>query len=245
MLLRQIKNNLLWGLLVLYFPVMLGFVENHQNKVVCSEVEVNILDSLKYRFVRTNEIKNAIIAKFDQVLGVPINELKLNEIEAFVEKHPAVANCEVYNTIEGKLKINLLQHNPLFRVFENDRSYYIDEDGNEMPLFDHYAARVMVVSGNIEGQMDHLIYLARRFREDSFWLAQIEQVYIKKNGDYVLVPRVGDHLILFGPPERIDEKLRNLKALYKYGLSPREWNEYHVINLKYKGQILCSKNRNI
>ncbi|WP_234408917.1 hypothetical protein [Marinilabilia salmonicolor] len=87
--------------------------------------------------------------------------------------------------------------------------------------------------------------LARIFRNDPFWNAQIEQVYVKRNGDFVMVPRVGDHLILLGPPERVEEKLRNLRALYKQGLSPREWNNYQVINLKFKGQVLCSKKRNI
>ncbi|MGQ1890902.1 cell division protein FtsQ/DivIB [Thermophagus sp. OGC60D27] len=242
---KNVKKSLLWGLLLLYFPVMLGLVGRHHQKLVCSEVEVNVLDSLKNGFVQPHEIKNAVLGKFDGILGEPINALKLNEIETFVEKHPAVYNCEVYNTIEGILKIDLIQHKPLFRVFEKGRSYYIDEYGNEMQLFDNYTARVMIVSGVIEGQLDHLIYLARLFRKDLFWTAQIEQVYIKKNGDYVLVPRVGDHLILLGPPERIDEKMRNLKALYKQGLSPREWNKYKVINLKYKGQVLCSKNRNL
>ncbi|WP_010419338.1 cell division protein FtsQ/DivIB [Anaerophaga thermohalophila] len=242
---KRVKQILLWSLLLLYFPVMLGLVESHHQEVVCSEVEVNVLDSLQTRFINHEAIRNAVLMKFEGILGEPVNSLKLNEIEAFVEKHPAVRNCEVYNTIEGHLKIDLLQHYPLFRVFEDNRSYYIDEDGNEMPLFDNFTARVMVVSGAIEGQMEHLIYIARLFRNDPFWSAQMEQLYIKQNGDYVLVPRVGDHLILLGQPERIDEKLRNLRALYKQGLSPREWNNYQVINLKYKGQVLCSKNRNI
>ena len=231
--------------MLLYFPVMLGLVGHHHQRLVCSNVEVNILDSLENGFVQPGEIKKAVLGKFNGILGVPINALKLNEIESFVEKHPAVYNCEVYNTLEGTLKIDLVQHRPLFRVFEDGRSYYIDEFGHEMQLFDNYTARVMIVSGAIKGQLAHLIYLARLFRNDLFWSAQIEQIYVKGNGDYVLVPRVGDHLILLGPPERLDEKLRNLKALYKQGLSPREWNKYKVINLKYKGQVLCSKNRNL
>ena len=241
----KIKKILLWSLLLLYFPVMLGFIASHREDIVCSEISVLVKDSLETRFVSSDEIRSAVLDKFDGALGSDLSSLSLNEIESFVEKHPAIKRCEVYNTIGGHLRVDLNQHLPLFRVFENTRSYYIDEDGNEMRLFDSFTARVLVVSGVLKGQMEHLRYIARIFRKDSFWDAQIEQLYVKSNGDYVLVPRVGDHLILLGPPVRIEEKLRNLRALYKHGLSPREWNNYQVINLKYKGQVLCSKKRNI
>jgi cell division protein FtsQ len=242
---NKIKKILLWSLLLLYFPVMLGFITSHRKDIVCREISVVVKDSLQTRFVSSAEIRSAVLGKFDGALGTDLNALPLNDIESFVEKHPAIKSCEVYNTIGGHLRIDLNQHLPLFRVFENSRSYYIDEDGNEMRLFDNFTARVLVVSGAIKDQMEHLQFIARIFRNDPFWDAQIEQLYVKANGDYVLVPRVGDHLILLGPPVRIEEKLRNLRALYKKGLSPREWNNYQVINLKYKGQVLCSKKRNI
>lgn len=241
----RFKKILLGSLLALYFPLMLGLVGSHRQDVVCSEVVVDVMDSMKTRFVSDTEIRDAVLEKFSETLGEPLNTLNFNHIEAFVEKHPAIKNCEVYNTVGGYLKIDLVQHLPLFRVFENTRSYYIDEDGNEMPLFDSFTARVLVASGAIEGEMENLLFISRFLRDNPFWSAQIEQLYIKEDGDYVLVPRVGDHLILLGPPDRFEEKMRNLEALYKKGLSPREWNNYQMINLKYEGQVLCSKNRNI
>jgi len=242
---KRVMHILIWGLLLLYFPVMLGMVGHHQDDVICSDVMVDVTDSTRTRFVAGEEVRKAVLGKFDHALGGPVNALDFQAIETFVEKHSAVKNCEVYNTIEGVLKIDLVQHHPLFRVFENNRTYYIDENGDQMPTFDHYTARVLIVSGAISGEMDHFIQIARLFRENPFWRAQFEQMYVKENGDYVLVPRVGDHLVLLGPPERIEEKLRNLKALYKEGLDSREWNRYQVINLKYKGQVLCSKNRDV
>lgn len=224
---------------------MLGFIGEHRSDVVCHDVVVSVQDSSVTRFVTSGEIRDAVLAKFENTLGKELSTLPVNEIEQFVEKHPAIKNCEVYHTLGGHLKVDLNQHLPLFRVFEDTRSYYIDEDGQEMPHFDSFTARVLVVSGYISGKRDDLLYLTRLFRQDPFWNAQIEQLYVKRNGDFVMVPRVGDHLILLGPPERLEEKLRNLKALYKQGLSPREWNHYQVINLKFKGQVICSKNRNI
>jgi cell division protein FtsQ len=226
---KKIKKIVFWSLLALYFPVILGLVSSHREDVVCGNVVVEVTDSLDARFVSKTEIRKAILRKYSETLGEPLNATNFENVELFVEKHAAIKNCEVYSTVGGILKIELAQHMPLFRVFENNRSYYINEDGNEMPLFDNFTARVLIVSGAIKGQMEHLQFIARLFRADPFWEAQMEQLY----------------LILMGQPERIEEKLRNLKALYKTGLSPCEWNNYQTINLKYKGQVLCSKNRNI
>ncbi|GAO30989.1 cell division protein FtsQ [Geofilum rubicundum JCM 15548] len=90
-----------------------------------------------------------------------------------------------------------------------------------------------------------MVKVAGMITGDPFWTAQMEQIYIRRNNEYILVPRVGDHLILLGQPENVEKKLRNLKELYTSGLDPKEWNEYQVINLKYENQIICSRNRSL
>ncbi len=242
---KRLRQMVLQGLVLAYFPVILAFVSSSKEREVCADVVVMVTDSLNTQFVSGNEIRYAVINRFENLLGRSFKEVDFDEIETFLEKHPAVKSCEAYNTIGGHLKIEITQHLPLLRVFNGNTSYYIDEAGDQMPLFESFTARVLVASGHIPQSTDSLLMLARHLHNDPFWRAQMEQVYVKRNGDFVLVPRVGDHLILFGPPERTAEKLRNLKALYKSGLTPHEWNEYQIINLKYKGQVLCSKNRNL
>lgn len=244
-LLNRMKIIFLRGLLFIYFPVMLGFVSGSQRDVVCADVVVVVTDSLQTRFVSHRDIRSSVITRFEGVLGESFGEMDFEQIEVFLMKHPAIKSCEVYNTLKGHLRIEIEQHLPLLRVFNGQKSYYLDEEGGEMPLFDSFTARVLVASGDIPQKTDSLVKLARFLKNDVFWEAQMEQIYIRRNGDYILVPRVGDHLILLGPPENIPEKLRNLRALYKNGLAPHEWNEYQIINLKYKGQVLCSKNRNL
>ena len=56
-----------------------------------------------------------------------------------------------------------------------------------------------------------------------------------------LVPRVGNHTILFGDEKEMDEKFSKLFLFYKEGLSKQGWNKYNVINLKYKDQVVCTK----
>ncbi|MFC2139005.1 cell division protein FtsQ/DivIB, partial [Bacteroidota bacterium] len=150
------------------------------------------------------------------------------------------------------------QRNPLIRVFpKHGESYYIDVEGKFMPLSNKYASHLIVANGNILGNFDRnehkdifsynnqtlidLFALAKYLKENEFWNSQIEQVYVKKNNDFELIPRVGSHEILLGDIHNLDKKLRNLKAVYKKGFSKESWIKYHYINLKYENQVICSK----
>jgi cell division protein FtsQ len=237
-------NILKWGLLLAYFPVMLSFVSVSRRSTVCSDVKVVVKDSLSMRFVDSEEIRASLIKKYPEMLGFGLNHINFNEVEDYVTKHKAVKSCEVYETLKGVVHVEVKQHVPMLRLFTSDGSYYLDKEGDRIPVSKRYAARTLVVNGTIPHDLNDLLNVGRFITEDEFWNAQFEQIYIRRNNDYILVPRVGDHQILLGPPVRVAEKLRNLRALYEQGLSPTEWNDYKWINLKYKNQVLCSRNRN-
>jgi len=72
----------------------------------------------------------------------------------------------------------------------------------------------------------------------------IGQSYLEKNGDFVLIPIVGDLKIVFGPAnsdKSVIDKFTRLKIFYKEGIPYEGWQKYTEINLKYDGQIVCRK----
>lgn len=239
-------NLIKWVLLLGYFPVMLAFVSANHRSTICSNVKVIVKDSLDIRFVSGDEIRTSVLRKYPDMLGYVVKNLNFNEIEDFVNRHSAVSRCEVFETVQGVVYIEVKQHKPMLRVFAADGTYYLDRNGLQIPVFKNFSARTLVVNGAVskEDRID-LLNVGRLITEDEFWSAQIEQIYIRKNNEYVLVPRVGDHWILLGQPINVDIKLRNLRALYTDGLLPKEWNDFKLINLKYENQVLCSKNRNL
>ena len=71
--------------------------------------------------------------------------------------------------------------------------------------------------------------------------AQIEQLYVNKEFEIELIPRVGNHRIVVGDATDIKTKLDKLKVFYDKGLNKTGWNEYSVINLKFANQVVCKK----
>jgi cell division protein FtsQ len=72
----------------------------------------------------------------------------------------------------------------------------------------------------------------------------IGQVYLENDGDFVLVPLIGDQKIVFGTAyseEEVKEKFKRLKIFYREAIPFEGWSKYNEISVKYDGQIVCRK----
>jgi cell division protein FtsQ len=86
-----------------------------------------------------------------------------------------------------------------------------------------------------------LFKIATYVDKDAFWKAQIEQIFVTAESEYLLIPKIGDHTIVFGTAENMEEKFEKLLLFYKEGLSRVGWEQYKSINVKFKNQVVCTK----
>jgi cell division protein FtsQ len=161
----------------------------------------------------------------------------------------------VYNDLTGEVKIEVRQRKPVLRIINSSlKSFYIDENGLKMPLSPNFAARVLIANGNITESyggifdsvqtklVQDIYHLTKYTLRNEFWNSQIEQIYVQENGDLVLIPRVGNHKIIFGDISEMEEKFENLMVFYIQALPKVGWETYSVINVKFKGQIIGVRN---
>lgn len=90
-------------------------------------------------------------------------------------------------------------------------------------------------------QLQSLFELATYLQKNAFWNKQITQIHINRQEEIELIPAVGNHQILFGNIENINQKFNKLMTFYEKGLNKTGWNEYSEINLKYNKQVVCTK----
>ena len=237
-------NIIKWTLIIVYLLLTSIFVSFRSSNLICSDIKVTVIDSLSNRFVTADEVKKMFLEAYPKIYGSTIGDMDFREMETDIEKHPAIQTCNIYSNAKGVINLKIKQYNPIVRVFSGSASFYLDKSGHKIPASTKFNVRTMVVNGAIPTNTDDLLNLASFIKNNQFWDAQIEQIHILRNNDYVLVPRVGEHLILIGNPTDFESKLRNLKAFYKQ-TSPKIWDEYKVINLKYKDQIVCSRKKEI
>lgn len=174
--------------------------------------------------------------------------------EMVLEKNPYIKRAEIFQDLSGKLKCIITQRQPIVRVINQyQKHYYIDKTGFKFAAQTGTSARVVVVNGNIqEGvnpqdtlktQIGQDIYAIASFVEQEvFWKQFTEQLYVDKNKDIHLIPKVGSFTIVMGNANNLKEKFENLKIFVTTILPKVGWDKYRTINVKYSNQIVTEKN---
>ncbi len=260
----KILRFVAYGAVITAFLVTLGFSEHRQDVMPCTAVEVSVIDTMGHNFVEEAEIMELVKNKFGTLNGKPLSSINISLLEKIINTNPFIADAEVFSTIDGKIKIEVKQRRPVVRIVNvKDESFYIDDKGEFMPLSSEYTARVAVANGFIfdteserrvtvyDGEkrdtaiklsrIDEIFHVADYIYHHEFWNAQIEQIYVNAEGDIELIPRVGSQNIVLGSSEKLDKKLNKLLLFYREGLNKTGWNKYKTINLKYEGQVVCTK----
>ncbi len=223
-------------------------------------IDVIISDSSDYRFVTENHLLNLVGNGSGRIIGKPANEISVKDIENRINVLRELRVAEVYMTIDRTIKIYVDQRDPVMRVMpEEGGDYFVDEDGVVVRKRNLYNPRLHIVGGNVnissrmlEGVsvldtsikntiLRDIYFIVEYIGDDDFWSAQIDQIYVDRDDEIDLIPRVGNHVIHLGTAENFKGKLRNLEAFYEEVLPETGWNKYSLINLEFKDQIVCKK----
>lgn len=209
---------------------------------VCQRVEVEIENTPGQSHILEKDIISRMKAAKVFPAGKNMKEINASEIEEALANNKLIKKAECFKTAGGYMKVRVYPRIPALRVFAQDGSYYVDSDGNIMPVSGNFAAYVPVACGNINSEYakNQLYGFANWLKKNKFWDSQIAQIYVTGNRDVILTPVVGDHRIILGKIEDYKENLDKLQTFYKKGLSKIGWNRYSTINLKYKNQVVCT-----
>jgi cell division protein FtsQ len=263
--LKKILLVSLWTALFLGFITLVGFTYMEHNDQSCKAYHIRIDYGNADTLLTQADVYDLIKRTGNILKGQHLGSIDAEMIERELRHQPYVAHAEVFVTLDGIAEIQVLQRQPILRIFNRSgESFYLDGLGHLLPLNPSFSARVMVATGFIDEQfskkvnylqdsvrrkdsaeyrsvMINLFSLSTYIMKNRFLRAQIEQIYVDEMGEFQLIPRVGNHIIIFGTPEDIESKFDRLYAFYKYGLSRTGWKRYNVINIKFRNQVVCSK----
>ena len=253
-----------WSIFVLGVFVLLFFVNAGYDDIETREPQITIIKPGNHNFVTEEKVKavmNDLGYSFkDQSLG----DIELGRIEMEVGSIPGVKDVQAYKYSNGVVKLDIEQQLPVARVIlkGGKMGCYLDAQGDIIPLSPDYIAKVPVFSGYIYEPyneipsvseitvndsisdlhiLDEIHTLGLALVQDEFLAAQILQVYVNEKEEFELIPRVGNHRILFGGIEDYEDKLFRLKYFYtEADINIKELNIYDTLNLKFKDQIVGS-----
>jgi len=87
-----------------------------------------------------------------------------------------------------------------------------------------------------------LLFVSKKLNRYPFLKSLISEIYLNSNREFDLIPIIGSQVIKLGDTTNIDHKLENLVIFYKRSLVYEGWDKYKTLNLKFRNQIICTKN---
>ncbi len=224
---------------------LLALTDRHEDVRLCRGIDLHITDSLHFDLIDEEMVLQVLQEHSIDPTGLPLDEIDLEKTEATLMLHPLVGKVQCYKTGGDLLRINLSSKVPLVRVINNrGNDFYVDSRG-EILSQHSLAVQLPVATGYIDRQFasHQLLEVVRALDRSEFWKAQVEQINVTRDGQIELVPRVGDHLLILGTADNVEDKLERLMNFYSKGLDNVGWNKYRSISVAYDGQVVCKKRK--
>lgn len=224
---------------VLLVIVLFSFSNERNNKRKLAKMNIEFIDGDNH-FITYPMVNKLLIQNSEAVSNVAKENLALNKLEHVLNANQMIQEAHVYFTVNGQLGAKIKQRKPIARVGAGT-SFYIDVEGKSMPLSPVFSARVPLVTGTVDKENLHDVYILTKYiHEDDFLSKNV--IGAHKEGDvFELKLRMDDFIVQLGNIDQLESKFRNFKAFYKKAQKDNTLKNYSVVNLQYNNQVVCTK----
>ncbi|MFN5056040.1 MAG: cell division protein FtsQ/DivIB [Bacteroidota bacterium] len=236
----------------LSFLLISAIVKEQTNQ--CKGVQIDFMDEKLINMIDRKEVYASLWPGLAEKYPVGKNAASFNlfALENTLSKNPWIERADIYFDNQQLLHFNIKQKSPVARLFTSEGySYYLDKSYNLLPLkqtdhivlpvFTNYYVNPTGMKKSDSMLLERIVSLSTYFIQDSFWMAQVESVYIKPDNGFELSTQVGDHVVDLGLRSEWGPMFKKLKLLYQKFNEEDSWNRYDHINLQFKDQVVCER----
>jgi len=225
--------------LIVVIGLLYGFAEKRHNSRPISGVKVEFTDT-ENLYITEEVVNKLLIQNNATATSIDKETLDLNRVESLLNKHQMIENAEVYLTLDGKLEAIVSQRKPIGRVVGNS-SFYLDKNGEIMPLSQFYSARVPLMFGFDGSNVSNVYSIINYIKNDEFLEKHITGISRLKGDKYALELRDQNFELYFGDSSNVALKFNNFKAFYKKAQKENKLDTYKKVNLQFGDQVVCTK----
>lgn len=192
-------------------------------------------------YLTESAVNKLLIQKFGSLRNSTKETIVLDTVESVLKAHEMVKNAQVYLTVDGELNTKITQRHPIGRV-TGEQSFYLDDQGAQMPLSPNHSARVPIITGKITGKSLEDVYVILKYiNEDDFLSRNVIGIHIEEEEDYRLRFRLENFEVRLGDVADLGEKFENFKAFYAKASQDKTLAHYQVVSLEFDNQVVCTK----
>jgi cell division protein FtsQ len=234
-------NNIRLVLMIVLVVFLFSFTSKRNSKRKLTKAAVVFVGE-NAMFVKQETVNKLLIENKSNASTIPKDKLDLNKLEQELDAHEMIEKADVFVSIDGVLTAVVKQKTPIARVFDSKGSFYVDSEGNTMPLSANFTARVPLVSGEINKKKNKdLFKLFKIIYDDAFLRKNIIGIQIMPNGSLLMFNRNYNYHIDFGSLINVERKFKNYKAFFQKVSLDSSLYKYKKIDLRFTEQVVCTK----
>jgi len=192
-------------------------------------------------YLTEDAVNKLLIQNYGALENTPKEQLVLNTIEEVVLSNDMVKNAQVYLTVNGELVSKIVQRKPIGRI-EGVSKFYLDDQGERMPLSRHHSARVPIITGKITGKtLEDAYVILDYINNDGFLRKNVIGIHIEDEGKYQLKFRMENFVVNLGGVDNLNKKFKNFMAFYVKAAKDNSLEDYATVSLEFNNQVVCTK----
>lgn len=251
---RHLKRKVLvWGrnlasiCLVAYLVVAISLADRaHAEQARCTGLRVTVLDDARSGFVTANEIARELGSLPRRAKGMLLSDIDSEEILRRLNNIDKIESASVVKTSDGLLSIAVYPLTPVIRVFDHDKSYYVNRAGKRIKATARYHMDVPVVYGTFPTSdsvftPQSLLPLIDYISADPTLNRLVTAVKADSPEDIYIIPSIKGHVVCLGSVKSLDNKFARLKQMYKEVLPVKGWDFYDTISVKWGRQVVATR----
>ncbi|MFA5302051.1 MAG: hypothetical protein WC395_05140 [Bacteroidales bacterium] len=243
------------GVLGAYF-YFAGNLVRAKNQERCQNVVVVVKDSLENPLIKSGEIAAFLEKNPLEMLGQNFAEIDMHVLEKEVESFASVRICHAVKTIDGTLRLEILQHMPLYRLETSGGSFFVSRELFIIPMVNPYRMPVLVVSGDVpfdypeayrgsieasDTWLQDMSRLMAYITDHHFWKEKVKRVSVAGPRDITIIPGEEHPVLKIGAMEQFEYKMNKLLEFYRVLVPGGGMEKYSAVDARFGNQLVCTR----
>ncbi|WP_295731282.1 hypothetical protein [uncultured Muribaculum sp.] len=240
---KKIVRCIISLLLLAYVVVAVSWSHSRAGEMMCRGFHIEVDDSQGSHFVTAREVAHELGPMAKNPSKRRLSAIDTDSMQRLLNGIDKIERAVCTKMTDGTVNIEVTPMLPVARVFEGDKSYYINKNGKRISATARYHTDAPIVYGRFDSTLNavDLLPLLRYINADPAWSALVTCVKVDGPTNVILVPMIHGHVINIGDLNDLSDKFKRIRRAYLEILPVKGWNFYDTLSVKWKGQIVATK----
>ena len=217
--------------------IFMGLLSSFKNTDNSYDLKINNIEYTSKGFIDNKEIIKTLIS--EKQFQNLIKDNDFLEVEAKLKEIKSIENIDIYYNDKNELGIKFTDRTAI--AYLKDSNTLIDINGNVFKKDQTRNDSLPSINGNItQQQILKILNVISAFKKDKFFKNKLKEIWFKNDHLYVRIKNL-DLDVNLGNQNRINDKLKMLKAFYAYKSKKINHKNYKQIDLVYNNHLVAIK----